>query len=105
MTNDLDKGIETRLWFTVEFGDSTDSFDVRPDPNNPSIGILYITAPLDRETVSSYKLEIKAEDADELFAICFVTVTVLDINDNGPHFIPPIFFGSIVEKVSTMVSP
>ena len=101
VTTDIDVGTETKLWFTVEFGDPADIFNVRPDPNDPSIGILYITAPLDRESVSSYKLEIKAEDADKLFAVCFVTVTVLDVNDNGPHFVPPLYLGSIVEKVST----
>lgn len=101
VTTDIDVGTETKLWFTVEFGDPADIFDVKPDPNDPSIGILYIAAPLDRESVSSYKLEIKAEDADKLFAICFVTVTVLDVNDNGPHFVPPLYLGSIVEKVST----
>ena len=101
VTTDIDVGTGTKLWFTVEFGDPADIFDVKPDPNDPSIGILYLAAPLDRESVSSYKLEIKAEDADKLFAICFVTVTVLDVNDNGPHFVPPLYLGSIVEKVST----
>lgn len=45
--NDFDKGIEVRLWFMVEFGDLIDSFDVRFDLNNFSIGILYIIVFLD----------------------------------------------------------
>ena len=100
VTTDGDVSIKTELWFTVEFGDPANIFDVKPDPNNASIGILYTTASLDRERVDSYKLEIKTEDADKLFAISFVTVTVLDVNDNGPHFAPPIYFGSIVENVN-----
>ena len=100
VTTDIDKAIQTKLWFTVVLGDPANIFDVRPDPNNPSVGILYNTASLDRETVDGYILEIQAEDADGLFATCVVIVTVLDVNDNGPHFVPPLYFGSIVEKAT-----
>lgn len=99
VTTDVDVAIETKLWFTVEFGDPADLFIVEPDPSNASVGLLYTIASLDREAVDSYILEIKVEDADGLFATCVVTVTVLDVNDNGPHFVPPLYLGSIVEKV------
>lgn len=102
VTTDIDQGIQTRLWFTVLFGDPADVFDVRPDPNNASVGILYTTARLDREAFDSYILEIQAEDSDGLFDTCVVTVTVLDVNDNGPQFVPPLYLGSIVEKVKVL---
>lgn len=100
VTTDVDLGIPTKLWFTVEFGDPADLFIVEPDPKNASVGNLYTTASLDREADDNYILEIKTEDADGLFATCVVTVTVLDVNDNGPHFAPPLYVGSIMEKVS-----
>lgn len=100
VTTDIDKAIQTKLWFTVVLGDPANIFDVRPDPDNPSVGILYNAVSLDRETVDGYILEIQAEDADGLFATCVVIVTVLDVNDNGPHFVPPLYFGSIVEKAT-----
>ena len=99
VTTDIDVAIETKLWFTVEFGDPSDIFIVEPDPNNASVGMLYTITSLDREAVDTYILEVKAEDADGLFTTCVVTVTVLDVNDNGPHFVPPLYLGSIVEDV------
>ena len=100
VTTDADVSIPTKLWFTIEFGDPADLFIVEPDPNNASVGNLYTTESLDREAVDNYILEIRAEDADGLFATCIVIVAVLDVNDNGPHFVPPLYVGSIMEKVS-----
>ena len=99
-TTDDDTAIETQLFFEVIFGDLADIFDVKPDPNNRHLGILYTTAELDRETLDNYRLEIIAKDEDGLFTICFVTITVLDVNDNGPHFVPPFYVGSIFEDVA-----
>ena len=97
-TTDGDTAIETPLFFEVIFGDRADIFDVKPDPNDLHLGILYTTAAPDRETLDTYNLEIIAKDEDGLFDTCFVTVTVLDINDNGPHFVPPFYVGSIFEN-------
>ena len=97
-TTDGDTAIETQLFFEVIFGDRADIFDVKPDPNSRNLGILYTTAALDRETLDTYMLEIRAKDEDGLFDICSVTVTVMDVNDNGPHFMPPFYVGSIFEN-------
>ena len=99
-TTDGDTAIETELFFEVIFGDLADIFDVKQDPDNRYVGILYTTASMDRETRSSFTLEIMAKDEDGLFAICSVTITVLDVNDNGPHFAPPFYVGSIFENVA-----
>ena len=97
-TTDGDTAIETQLFFEVIFGDRADIFDVKPDPNSRNLEILYTTAALDRETLDTYMLEIRAKDEDGLFDICSVTVTVMDVNDNGPHFMPPFYVGSIFEN-------
>ena len=99
-TTDVDTATESLLFFEVIIGDSADVFDVKPDPNDRNFGILYTTAELDRETLDIYTLEIVAKDEDGLFAICFVTVTVMDVNDNGPHFMPPFYVGSIFENTA-----
>ena len=99
-TTDGDTAIETPLFFEVIFGDHADIFDVKSDPNDRHLGILYTTAALDRKTVDTYTLEIIAKDEDGLFDTCFVTVTVLDVNDNGPHFVPPFYVGSIFESIA-----
>ena len=100
-TTDRDIVVPTQLRFSVLFGDQGDVFEVKSDPLNPRLGILTTTASLDRETVERYSLEITATDADGLSTVCFVTVTVLDVNDHGPHFVPPFYQGSIAENVDS----
>ena len=99
-TTDGDTAIETPLLFEVIFGDRADHFNVKQDPNDRHLGILFPTAALDRETQDTFTLEILAKDEDGLFAICLVTVTILDVNDNGPHFVPPFYVGSIFENIA-----
>ena len=99
-TTDVDTDVKTELFFEVTFGDGADVFDIKSDPNEPHLGNLYTTAALDREALDTYTLEIVAKDEDGLFDICVVTVTVLDVNDNGPHFVPPFYVGSIFENIA-----
>ena len=99
-TTDLDTTLEASLHFEVMFGDRADIFDVKQDLNDRHLGILYTATALDRETQDSFTLEIMAKDEDGLFAICVVSITVLDVNDNGPHFVPPFYVGSIFENVA-----
>ena len=100
LTTDQDTGIVTPLSFQVILGDRADLFDVKPDPNNIRLGILYTTAALDREAVDSYTLEVMVKDEDGLYDTCSVTISVLDANDNGPHFVPSFFVGSILENIA-----
>ena len=100
ITTDEDTDIATPLSFEILSGDRADIFDVKPDPSNIRLGILYTTAGLDRESVDSYTLEIIVKDEDGLFDTCSVTITVLDVNDNGPHFVPSFFVGSILENIA-----
>ena len=99
-TTDLDTTLEASLHFEVMFGDRADIFDVKQDLNDRHLGILYTATALDRETQDSFTLEIMAKDEDGLFAICVVSITVSDVNDNGPHFVPPFYVGSIFENVA-----
>ena len=99
-TTDVDTTLEVSLHFHVVFGDRAEVFDVKQDLNDRHLGILYTATALDRETHDSFTLEIMAKDEDGLFAICLVSITVLDVNDNGPHFVPPFYVGSIFENVA-----
>lgn len=67
---------------------------------SPSYGRLSCVA-LDREVVPFYNLTIVASDngVPPQQSICFVSVTVLDDNDNAPHFISPSYGQQIPENI------
>ncbi|XP_021945639.1 cadherin-99C [Folsomia candida] len=50
-------------------------------------GILTVNGQLDREDLSRYSLNIKAEDDGGLYSISTVNIRVLDINDCNPAFL------------------
>lgn len=60
---------------------------------NATSGVLYISAPLDRERQSFYELVVRATDgASDLTSLhsdAFIRITVTDINDNAPNFSLP----------------
>ncbi|CBY21324.1 unnamed protein product [Oikopleura dioica] len=67
----------------------------RVDPNEAGYflidtydGTIRLGKPLDRETTPCYELEIEARDhgTPSLYAKATVMITVLDVNDNAPHF-------------------
>lgn len=60
---------------------------------DPVTGILYVTAPLDRETQELYELKIRAsdrasdpKDVESLHSEAIVRVFIDDVNDNAPSF-------------------
>jgi protocadherin-16/23 len=59
--------------------------------------------PLDRETQSTYRLEIIAQDSgsDQVrrSASCIITVNIQDTNDNSPSFSQSIYSASVKEDV------
>lgn len=68
----------------------TDTPNFRVDPVT---GVLYVTAPLDRETEELYELKIRAsdrasdpKDIDALHSEAIVRVFIDDVNDNAPSF-------------------
>lgn len=68
----------------------TDTDHFRVDSNS---GILYVAAPLDRETQELYELKIKAydrasdpKDVESLHSEALVRIFIDDVNDNAPSF-------------------
>lgn len=71
-------------------------------------GLITTAAPLDREKNERYTLNIGASDQGipPQSTVVFVTIHVLDVNDNAPRFVNNSFFVNVPEKqaVGTVVT-
>ena len=61
--------------------------------------------PLDRETKTTYSLEVKAFDrpsraANQRSSVVFVNVTLTDVNDNKPVFLKGSYYAAVMETAS-----
>ena len=97
VATDADDGIDGALRFSITAGNSQNRFDV--DVNT---GDILVVAALDREQVPSYTLTVQATDSlpangDERSAETTIAVTITDINDNSPVFVPASFGVSVLE--------
>lgn len=88
---DLDEG-ENAL---IEYSLITDTDEFRVDPVT---GVLYVSAPLDREKQELYELVVRATDCASspgsihaLFSDAVIRVVVDDVNDNVPTFSLPSY--------------
>ncbi|XP_063375219.1 fat-like cadherin-related tumor suppressor homolog [Cydia amplana] len=83
IADDADDGANGRVTYTIARGDRDGRFSIDEDT-----GYISVAAPLDRETVSTYSLEVRARDRGlpALEASVRVAVEVLDANDNPPLF-------------------
>ncbi|XKL63091.1 hypothetical protein PGB90_005455 [Kerria lacca] len=59
---------------------------------NSKTGVIHTQLPIDRESVDTFRLTVRATDqalleSDRLFAEKMVTVIVEDVNDNSPSFV------------------
>ncbi|XP_052266459.1 cadherin-23-like isoform X2 [Dreissena polymorpha] len=81
-TRDLDK--QQQVSYRIHM-DPYGNFDI-----TPSTGILRLKSRLDRETYPSIQLRVLAVDSGlpQLTSTAVVSVTVQDINDNSPVFLP-----------------
>lgn len=95
---DKDSGTNGNINFTITGGNIDDVFVIKPDPKNRSIGIITNRIPIDREATPVHNLKVTATDPGGLFGNGYVTVTVKDVNDNGPWFVPPVFVAKIREN-------
>ncbi|KAK8748529.1 hypothetical protein OTU49_015837 [Cherax quadricarinatus] len=68
--------------FSIISGNELNHFEI-----GETSGTLRLVNPLDRESLDSYNLVIKAEDSEGLFNTAAVSITVSDINDKNPEFI------------------
>ncbi|XP_055855772.1 fat-like cadherin-related tumor suppressor homolog isoform X2 [Episyrphus balteatus] len=80
---DADSDENGRIFYNIERGDRLNQFQI---DNNT--GYLSVKGPLDRESISSYVLEIRARDngTPELSSYVHVNIDISDANDNPPLF-------------------
>lgn len=77
---------------------------------NSTNGIVYIAGQLDREFVSTFTLKIeardKAEKGNQKFSVTTLEVTLEDVNDCPPLFIPSVYKARVLEDlpVGTVVA-
>ncbi|XP_075235036.1 fat-like cadherin-related tumor suppressor homolog [Lycorma delicatula] len=83
---DIDLGKNSEISYSMV----TDTDDFKVDPNT---GMIYVSAPLDREKQQLYELKIRASDCggdstdpSSLHSDALVRVSIDDINDNPPTF-------------------
>ncbi|XP_017769468.1 PREDICTED: fat-like cadherin-related tumor suppressor homolog isoform X4 [Nicrophorus vespilloides] len=77
-TTDADVDLNTPVEYYITAGDPSSQFQIR------QTGEVYVVKPLDRETVSSYELDIIVTDG--MFTdTTKVAITILDANDNPPY--------------------
>uniref|UniRef100_UPI001CD8EB32 neural-cadherin-like n=1 Tax=Solea senegalensis TaxID=28829 RepID=UPI001CD8EB32 len=91
--NDLDLGLNGKIVYSLLEDRSGDHQFFRVDPE---LGLIYTQAVFDRETKSSYLLEVKSVDGSESSRpgkhgqpnsdTAYVRVFISDVNDNKPAF-------------------
>ncbi|XP_077866036.1 protocadherin Fat 4-like [Saccoglossus kowalevskii] len=92
--DDNDAGLNGRVLYSI-IGGSHGDFSI-----NKRSGVLYVSGILDRESISSYVINISAYDTGNpiLESYTVVTIDILDINDNGPVFSSDYYMAWINES-------
>ncbi|XP_034464114.1 cadherin-23 isoform X1 [Hippoglossus hippoglossus] len=81
---DKDAGLNGLVNFTLVAGNMEDVFKIKTV--NHTYGVVYVNAPLDRESVDRYLLKVRASDngSPPRHTDHSLTINILDINDNAP---------------------
>lgn len=84
--NDLDTGENGQVSYSIVRGDRLQQFSIEK-----SSGYVSVAATLDRESISSYVLEIEALDngMPPLSSYSLLNIEISDANDNAPLFTQP----------------
>ncbi|XP_077987920.1 protocadherin Fat 4-like [Glandiceps talaboti] len=90
--------VHSTIRYSITGGNSDGKFYI-----DQLTGDIYVAGQLDRETKTSYTLEITAADSlpmfgDELTDVESVTITVLDTNDNAPMFEKELYAITVIES-------
>ena len=92
---DADAGILGEVEYSIVGGNAGNAFSI-----NSSTGLISVEGDIDRESVTSFILQVRAQDfgnpprSDQ----ARVEITVTDINDNAPIFSPSAYFKTIGEN-------
>ncbi|GFS14234.1 protocadherin Fat 4 [Elysia marginata] len=99
--SDADEGSDHgTVSFAIVSGDDAQQFAV-----DATTGVISVVKPLDRETIASYELVIRATDetagdAGQRSASATVNITITDINDLSPTFNPVLYNVDVQETAS-----
>ncbi|KAL4647068.1 protocadherin Fat 3-like [Arapaima gigas] len=100
---DKDLGLNGEIYYTMLT--STTQFGI-----NSTNGIIYVAGQLDREFVSTFNLKVeardKAEKGHQRFSVAALRITLEDVNDCAPIFIPSYYSTRVLEDlpVGTIVA-
>ncbi|KAM6932333.1 protocadherin Fat 3-like [Lycodopsis pacificus] len=85
VAEDVDSQLNGAILYSVVSGDRDSQFFI-----DPLRGVIKVNKPLDRETVPSYSLAIRALDSGipPMSSTVMVNIDISDINDNPPTFSP-----------------
>ena len=104
MATDSDSGSNGMIEFSIVSG-NTDNL-IAINPGTPTIGIVQmsVSGSIDREQIQSFDLTIRANDlgTPQMEDFARVVITVLDINDHSPTFLPPSYSASLREDAPPM---
>uniref|UniRef100_A0A8C8SDR6 Protocadherin-16 n=1 Tax=Pelusios castaneus TaxID=367368 RepID=A0A8C8SDR6_9SAUR len=94
---DPDAGENGRLEYHVMDGDPAHDFSL-----DPASGVLSTSRSLDRELVASYRLTVVARDhgTPQRSATMSLSVRVMDLNDNAPHFAQEAYTVEVPEDLA-----
>lgn len=93
---DIDQGDNKAIVYSIFGGNNDNVFKI-----NSTSGQISLKAPLDREQVDQYILNVRAQNLGKtpLSNTTSVIVDVLDVNDNDPDFFNSPYKGSIKEDL------
>ncbi|KAJ4935549.1 hypothetical protein JOQ06_017081, partial [Pogonophryne albipinna] len=85
VAEDVDSQLNGAILYSIISGDRDNQFFM-----DPLRGVIKVNKPLDRETVPSYSLAIRALDSGipPMSSTVMVNIDISDINDNPPTFSP-----------------
>ncbi|CAL1526834.1 unnamed protein product [Lymnaea stagnalis] len=78
--------------YTITAGDEEGYFNI-----NPNSGVVFTMKPIDYEVIQFYNLTINAANIVSASQSINVIVHIVDVNDNAPVFVSPIYWGNISE--------
>ena len=97
---DLDSGDNGRIMYSIISGNLGAVFNIEP-----ASGILYLEKAIDREERESYLVEIEAKDngLPQRRGITSLNISLIDVNDCAPKFLPPSYNVSVLENAEVGV--
>ncbi|KAJ8410896.1 hypothetical protein AAFF_G00188530 [Aldrovandia affinis] len=101
MAEDLDSQVNGQILYSIVSGDRENQFFI-----DPITGLMKVNKELDRETVSTYSLAVRALDSGSptMSSTVMVNIDISDVNDNPPYFTPSNYTAVIQENKPTGTS-